>query len=475
MKVLLLGVITVSMLCSSPGMVPPLPGPLQTVAQFLLGKRLRWEFGKRRNTFQIEQSTPRGDGAAGVPDDFFLFLNWANNTFRNVTLLPLNEIFRKTMDMFRLTMFRSNAIVGPLQGMLPIKSWRIMPTRDLDLAHFSCKLSTLAYDDEWKIRRFLHSRGLRLLRWANEAQPNLPAFFIAEDPRDNTLVISVRGTNHVNDVFTSFQTNVTNLRVYRNESDVVVHAGFLRSARCILEQEVLPLVRKKRGRKVLITGHSLGGAVATLLTLLLERGSENPYPLKEVKGITFGAPPSVSSMVKLPQLTSISMEGDLVPRLSMQNAQLIRDFFLNNTCPPDHFDQPPIPDSLLVPGKIFWIYNANANLPGGNKVETYLRMVDQEEHNKLVFGWHILEQHTLGVYHRNIKELRDKSYQDRFPRKAEDTAVPPPGGNSSRGPGKPARMEKAEEGGKRVIKSKKKKKHKGIRFAMNILGSEYHI
>eukprot|EP00471_Norrisiella_sphaerica_P012003 CAMPEP_0184503470 /NCGR_PEP_ID=MMETSP0113_2-20130426/51908_1 /TAXON_ID=91329 /ORGANISM="Norrisiella sphaerica, Strain BC52" /LENGTH=327 /DNA_ID=CAMNT_0026892967 /DNA_START=1217 /DNA_END=2200 /DNA_ORIENTATION=+ len=327
-------------------------------------------------------------------------------------------------------------------------------------------MSLHAYEDEWRIQRFLNTYRLRLKKWNMAANVNLPAFFIAEDPYNGTLYISVRGTQHVNDVFTSFQTNVTRLQVYRNHSHVLVHAGFLHSAKCILEKEIAPVLQRNPNRNIILTGHSLGGAVATLLTVLLVRGRETAYPYKSLRAVTYGAPPSVASNLHLPELLSVSMEGDLVPRLSMQNAMLIRDFYLNTSCPSNHFDQTPPLDALLVPGTIYWIY------PGGGTKGTYprkhdeafVRIVDQVEHNKLVLGWHIFEHHTLAVYKKNLKSLRDEFYKDMFRRKAEhehpesDTA--------------PKQMKLIKPRNLRKSLSKGKE---GLKFCMNILGSEYEI
>eukprot|EP00467_Chlorarachnion_reptans_P023390 CAMPEP_0114533064 /NCGR_PEP_ID=MMETSP0109-20121206/27027_1 /TAXON_ID=29199 /ORGANISM="Chlorarachnion reptans, Strain CCCM449" /LENGTH=333 /DNA_ID=CAMNT_0001716225 /DNA_START=23 /DNA_END=1021 /DNA_ORIENTATION=- len=223
----------------SGGSLSSVSGPLHSIAQFLLGKRLKWEFG-RKSKFQIEQRIGVGlvrvsgsvsvpvpvpapvpdsiggkDGVGGVPDDFFMFLSWANSTFHNVTLLPLNEIFKKTMDMFRLTLFRKRNLMNSVQGYLPpTKSWRLVTKECIDQFYFCVKASLYAYEDEWIIHRFLNARGLRLIKWNMQASVNLPSFFIAEDPRDKTLVVSIRGTQHVNDVFTSFQTNVTVLNLF---------------------------------------------------------------------------------------------------------------------------------------------------------------------------------------------------------------------------------------------------------------------
>jgi len=525
------------------GEQPSIPGPFKAVAQFLLGKRLKWEFGRRAN-FQIEQRNARARNAEGVPDDFFMFLNWANSTFRNVTTMPLNDIFRRTIDMFRLTMLSKNKIMGSMMSGYfpgPVSKYRVFDREQLDLMHLCVKMSVKAYEDQWRIERFLHSRRLRLIKWNMASDVNLPAFFIAEDMNDLTLYIAIRGTQHVNDVFTSFQTNVTRLRVhhrklssdqrraqhfqhrspspqYRSKSmgrpwsqsktenkkkkdaaisspkDVLVHDGFLHSAKCILEKEIAPLLLAHPNRDIILTGHSLGGAVATLLTILLTstkiktKSGENScqynnkamvaegasheienttyYPYRSLKAVTFGAPPSVAADLYLPELSSISMDGDLVPRLSMQNARLIRDFYLNWSCTSDHFEKPPSPDSLLVPGTIYWIY------PGGNgnslvnkyrrNEEAFVRVVDQAEHNRLVLGWHIFEHHTLSVYQKNLGGLRDSIYKEMYPLEAEherpDTKSVKPFLRAIRSEGK---------------KSSRNKKNDRMKFKMNILGSEY--
>jgi len=445
-----------------------LPGPFQGVAQFLLGKRLKWEFG-RRNNFRVEESKLGAKKDHGVPEDFFMFLNWANSTFRDVTALPMHEVMKKTVEMMRLLVFRKSALMGTITTYLPSTKWRVIDLKKLDMMHVCVKLSYVVYEDEWRIQRFLSSRGYRLIKWNAGANVNLPAFFIAEDPRDHTLLVSIRGTQHVNDVFTSFQTNVTSLQLYRPKQKATVHSGFLHSAKMIFETHIVPLMKVYSNREIILTGHSLGGAVATLLTLLLERSTPNPLPFKSIKAITFGAPPSCAGNISMPSLSSISMEGDLVPRLSLQNAYLIRDFYLNEDVGPDHFNQHPAKDSLLVPGNIFWVYSTIANLPGSKKEsESHIRAVDKFEHNKLIFGLQIFEQHTLSVYKRNIGKLRDRYYKEQFPAKAENAGA---NGDAKEEDSHFIRKirsrqtspERDEEGNGR------------LRIKMNILGSEYRM
>eukprot|EP00470_Lotharella_oceanica_P006804 CAMPEP_0170201066 /NCGR_PEP_ID=MMETSP0040_2-20121228/70193_1 /TAXON_ID=641309 /ORGANISM="Lotharella oceanica, Strain CCMP622" /LENGTH=164 /DNA_ID=CAMNT_0010451265 /DNA_START=713 /DNA_END=1207 /DNA_ORIENTATION=- len=164
------------------------------------------------------------------------------------------------------------------------------------------------------------------------------------------------------------------------------------------------------------------------------------------------------------------MEGDLVPRLSLQNAMLLRDFYLNSSVGQDHFEKKPAKNALLVPGKIYWIHSSSSNfvsgvpIPLNQRGRALLRMVTKDEHNKLILGWHIFEQHMLGVYKKNLGILRDDSYKDRYPQRAEKCQPKP----------KPAPLHV------KSVKTKKDKKEarkgkKGMNFVMNILGSEYHV
>ncbi|KAJ7961646.1 lipase class 3 family protein [Quillaja saponaria] len=88
----------------------------------------------------------------------------------------------------------------------------------------------------------------------------------------------------------------------REKSKPAVHRGFLARAKGIPALELYRLAQKKK-RKLVLCGHSLGGAVATLATLAILRVIAASSPSREnekvsVKCITFSQPPVGNAALK---------------------------------------------------------------------------------------------------------------------------------------------------------------------------------
>lgn len=128
--------------------------------------------------------------------------------------------------------------------------------------------------------------------------------FVASDERN--LVIALRGTDQIIDW-------ATNLKVAQVAiASGYAHQGFVASLEAVWPQ-LLSRVEDllDHGQTVWVTGHSLGGALATLVAARLATVGIEPYIT-----CTFGAPrvldPKASSAY-LPRLYRFVNKGDLVP------------------------------------------------------------------------------------------------------------------------------------------------------------------
>ncbi|KAL0483130.1 hypothetical protein AKO1_014811 [Acrasis kona] len=173
------------------------------------------------------------------------------------------------------------------------------------------------------------------------------AFFLSLDHDLNAIIISVRGTDSVADVFTNFTAAPKTLELHKfyelgDEEHVVgiVHGGKLDSARWILTQiqdkldEILlsdePSYR--RFDTVITVGHSLGGAVATLLSFLLreyflEKCNLNQMRLPCVRCLTFSSSAFLSKNLSLwcrDFVDTFIIGMDIVPRFSVGQADRLR-------------------------------------------------------------------------------------------------------------------------------------------------------
>ncbi|KAI9292998.1 hypothetical protein K502DRAFT_294458 [Neoconidiobolus thromboides FSU 785] len=148
-----------------------------------------------------------------------------------------------------------------------------------------------------------------------------PTYFIALDQITQSLVISIRGTMSVLDTLTDL---VCEYQPWRGG---LVHSGILAVAQSLMKN-VIPSVMahaiQHQVRKIYLVGHSLGGATASLLTMMLIDHLHEfrlPKPEFELRCFAFGPPPSFSlNLAKseryLPYIHTFVVQNDIIPRLS---------------------------------------------------------------------------------------------------------------------------------------------------------------
>ncbi|KNC76530.1 hypothetical protein SARC_10975 [Sphaeroforma arctica JP610] len=150
-----------------------------------------------------------------------------------------------------------------------------------------------------------------------------PAYYIALDRRRKKIVLAFRGSSNALDMLTDL--NCESIPYSFNGVHGEAHAGFARSAHR-LSTELMPimvdLLRENEGYHVVLTGHSLGAAVATMVAL------EWAHLFDDLKCYAYAAPACVSLPVSLEAqcvVTSVVLGSDLVPRLSRTSLEYLRD------------------------------------------------------------------------------------------------------------------------------------------------------
>jgi len=155
------------------------------------------------------------------------------------------------------------------------------------MAWVCASMAHLAYDPfeaedrkaYWLLAAKLKGGGFRLLGTFNSRETDTQAFLAAND---EYAVLAFRGTEKD---WRDIQTDIRAKRVTTPEGKV--HAGFNAGYASVAKQIEKALLRVE-GYPLFITGHSLGGALATVATQMLESNPKFAYQIAAC--YTFGSP-----------------------------------------------------------------------------------------------------------------------------------------------------------------------------------------
>jgi len=146
-----------------------------------------------------------------------------------------------------------------------------------------------------------------------------PAYYLAVDHLTRNIVLSICGTKSFQDVLTDVNVETTEFL------DCYAPKGMVASVYW-LQNQVLHTILEQMAEYpeygIVFVGHSLGGAVATLLSLLLRKTLEIP-----VTCYSYGPPPCVCpSFVPLTKefgVTTVILDTDLIPRFNLESLNLL--------------------------------------------------------------------------------------------------------------------------------------------------------
>ncbi|KAL0573172.1 hypothetical protein V5O48_008782 [Marasmius crinis-equi] len=124
----------------------------------------------------------------------------------------------------------------------------------------------------------------------------IPGYFVAHDPSTETIVVSHQGTNSkdllsiLNDAQLALKDISTKRFTSAKGKSIEIHDGFQKTFERTAD-EVLAAVKRGlaefKSTKVHVTGHSLGGSIATLEALLLRQELDSSI---EIETTVFGLP-----------------------------------------------------------------------------------------------------------------------------------------------------------------------------------------
>lgn len=175
-----------------------------------------------------------------------------------------------------------------------------------DFSHWlnAAYIADASYKSRTDIKKVLASQGYTLQQY-KQLDGYFVAYAFATNDQTRQHIITVRGTSNAENAMV----DAAFVLVPDPLTGINIHQGFLLSSRDIYQQ-ILPHI--KPGYTINTTGHSLGGAVALILAMMLDA---QDYPVGEV--ITFGQPKvtNISGSRKFKHLNIIRLvtPKDVVP------------------------------------------------------------------------------------------------------------------------------------------------------------------
>ena len=190
----------------------------------------------------------------------------------------------------------------------------------LDAYHYG-QFAFAAYKAEKKgiLKRlmFLEEKDYIAGNWNKEELVEAPAWYSVVDHDRQNIILALRGTKEKDDIFVDLAAQ------FVKWEDGYVHQGFLRSLTKLepfVKQLMIEQLEKYAGYRLRIVGHSMGAAVASLLTLKWVKD----FPNWNIHGYGYATPCVVSGNIAKRSeecFTTFVHHYDAVSRLSMGSIQ----------------------------------------------------------------------------------------------------------------------------------------------------------
>lgn len=176
-------------------------------------------------------------------------------------------------------------------------------------------------------------RESNVLKFIKDSSVMRPGYYIGIDKRKKLVILGIRGTHTVYDLITNVASSSDEKVTSEGYS---THFGTAEAARWFLTHEmgiIKECLEKYEGYRLRLVGHSLGGATASLLAIMLREKSckELGFSPDIVSAIGYATPPCVSREVAescSDYVTTVVMQDDIIPRLSVASLTRLRNEIL---------------------------------------------------------------------------------------------------------------------------------------------------
>ncbi|XAR58632.1 hypothetical protein NMG60_11014107 [Bertholletia excelsa] len=227
--------------------------------------------------------------------------------------------------------YLQQASKGPIED---VKGVQISSDSIVQDLIYHLELAKAAYrDNAAGLARNSMLRESNVLKFIRDSSIMRPGYFIGIDARKKLVILGIRGTHTVYDLITDIASSSHEKITFEGYS---THFGTAEAARWFLTHEIGTIkkcLEKHEGFRLRLVGHSLGGAIASLLAIMLRKKSakELGFSPDIVTAIGYGTPPCVSRELAeccCHYVTTVVMQDDIIPRLSVASLTRLRNEIL---------------------------------------------------------------------------------------------------------------------------------------------------
>ncbi|XP_026657630.1 uncharacterized protein LOC103699135 isoform X2 [Phoenix dactylifera] len=176
-------------------------------------------------------------------------------------------------------------------------------------------------------------RERNIIKFVKDSSVMRPGYYIGIDTRNKLVILGIRGTHTVYDLITDVVSSSDSKVSFEGFS---THFGTAEAARWYLDHEMQTIkkcLEKHKEYRLRLVGHSLGGATAALLAIMLRKKSaeELGFSPEIVSAVGFGTPPCVSKELVescASYVSTVVLQDDIIPRLSAASLTRLRNEIL---------------------------------------------------------------------------------------------------------------------------------------------------
>ncbi|CAI9107670.1 OLC1v1007083C1 [Oldenlandia corymbosa var. corymbosa] len=196
---------------------------------------------------------------------------------------------------------------------------------------YHMELAKGAYKDNPRIlAKISMLRESNVVKFVNNSSVLRPGYYVGIDERRKNVVLGIRGTHTLYDLVTDIVSSSHEELTFEGYS---THYGTAEAARWFLQHEIETIkmcLNRHQGFRLRIVGHSLGGAIASLLAIMLRKRSmkELGFDPQIVSAVGFASPPCVSRELAescSDYVSTVVMQDDIIPRLSVGTLTRLRN------------------------------------------------------------------------------------------------------------------------------------------------------